>query len=303
MYDTIVLDLCGGNILHKFLRAIGFSDITKKDLEIILKDIIDVPEIMRITRDSEDNEYTELSHEFFDRMGIKVVGSFDDKDSFHMEYYYPYYLGNNITTREKVDVEKHYDKESYAGVCDDVKLGVTLIFYLQNTADYLAEHRGKNAKPIYGAVLAGLSTEAKILLPIKQTVSKEKEYSRYQKRNELMTKAIDGNQEAIESLTLEDMDLYSLLSQRIVKEDILSIVSTTMIPYGIENDLYNIIAEIIDFEKVKNSITDEYVYIMNLKCNDLIFDVCINEKDLIGEPEIGRRFKGNLWLQGSICLE
>ena len=37
----------------------------------------------------------------------------------------------------------------------------------------------------------------------------------------------------------------------------------------------------------------------------LIFgkDVCINEKDLLGEPAIGRRFRGNVWMQGNLCLE
>ena len=37
---------------------------------------------------------------------------------------------------------------------------------------------------------------------------------------------------------------------------------------------------------------------MNLECNDMGFDICINAKDLLGEPEIGRRFKGSIWLQG-----
>ena len=32
--------------VHKFLRAIGFSDITKKDLEMILDEVITRPEIM-----------------------------------------------------------------------------------------------------------------------------------------------------------------------------------------------------------------------------------------------------------------
>ena len=148
-----------------------------------------------------------------------------------------------------------------------------------------------------------MSTDGKILLPIKQAVSKEKEYSRAQKRSELVTKAIDGNQEAIDSLALEDMDTYSLLSKRIAKEDVLSIVATSMVPYGIENDLYNIIAEILDVNMMKNSLTDESVYILKVSCNELVFDVCINEKDLLGEPVVGRRFKGNLWMQGSINLD
>ena len=43
--------------MHKFLRAIGFSDITKKDLEMILDEVITRPEIMKITKDSEGNEF------------------------------------------------------------------------------------------------------------------------------------------------------------------------------------------------------------------------------------------------------
>ena len=41
---------------------------------------------------------------------------------------------------------------------------------------------------------------------------------------------------------------------------------------------------------------------MKVECNDLIFEICINEKDLEGEPAIGRRFKGTVWMQGSVCL-
>ncbi len=289
--------------MHKFLRAIGFSDFKKKDLEIIIKEIIDKPQVSRVVKDTEGNEFAELSREYSNGLGLKILGNYIDENSFQVDNYFPYYLGESLSTQEKIEVEKHYDKESYAGICDDAKLGITLIFHLQNTADYLAEHNSNFSSNIYGAYLAGLSTDGKILLPIKQAVSKEKEYSRAQKRSELVTKAIDGNQEAIDSLALEDMDTYSLLSKRIAKEDVLSIVATSMVPYGIENDLYNIIAEILDVNMMKNSLTDESVYILKVSCNELVFDVCINEKDLLGEPAVGRRFKGNLWMQGSINLD
>ena len=45
-----------------------------------------------------------------------------------MSYYYPYFCGNKISTTEQIDIEKHAEKESYAGICDEVRLGVTLIF-------------------------------------------------------------------------------------------------------------------------------------------------------------------------------
>ena len=152
--------------MHKFLRSIGFSNIRKKDLEIILKDIIERPELMKTTRDSEGNEFAELSRSYAPNVGIMVRGTYQEDDSFEMDYYYPYLLGTSITTQEQIEVEKHAEKESYAGVCDELNLGVTLIFYLQNVADYLSEHNRHKSRVDYGAMLAGLSTEGKILVPI-----------------------------------------------------------------------------------------------------------------------------------------
>ena len=46
--------------MHKFLRAIGFSDITKKDLDILIEEIKERPELMKVTTDSEGNEFGEF---------------------------------------------------------------------------------------------------------------------------------------------------------------------------------------------------------------------------------------------------
>ena len=96
--------------------------------------------------------------------------------------------------------------------------------------------------------------------------------------------------------------MYSILSRRVMKEDILTIVSSYFMPYGIESDQYSVLAEIIDLIESENSLTNEVIYSMKLKCNDMYFDVCINKNDLVGEPAIGRRFKGNIWMQGTVCL-
>ena len=58
--------------------------------------------------------------------------------------------------------------------------------------------------------------------------------------------------------------------------------------------------QITDCDLEQNSLTGEDVYIMEIMCNDIPFSVCINKKDLLGEPAIGRRFKGIVWLQGSV---
>lgn len=290
--------------VHKFLRAIGFSNIKKKDLEIILDEVIKQPEFMRVTRDSRGNEFAELAKTFGNNIGIMVRGSYDEQDEFRMDYYFPYVISDTVSTLEQIDIEKHAEKESYAGVCDEVRLGVTLIFYLQNVADFLSEHRMNiHVENLQGALLSGLSVDGKILLPIQEKVlEKQTANNKSEKRQKLIAEAREGNEEAIENLSIADLDTYSQISKRIRKEDVLSIVSTTFMPYGIESDQYSILGEIKEIEEITNSITNEIIYSMEVECNDMNFKVTINQKDLLGEPAVGRRFKGSIWMQGTVCL-
>ena len=52
------------------------------------------------------------------------------------------------------------------------------------------------------------------------------------KRSHLIAEARKGDEEAIESLTLEDIDMYTTISRRIQKEDVFSIVETYFMPLG-----------------------------------------------------------------------
>ena len=291
--------------MHDFLRAVGFKNIKdQKELDELLQSIVSSPTNYMSARDSEGNEYAEFTKEFADSMGIIVRGEFTDHDNFRIEYYIPYFYGHGITSQEQTEVQKHAEKESYAGVCDELNIGVTMIFYLQNVADYLAETNSRFSAVHYGARLAGLSVEGKILCPILDKAKKAKAgIPNREQRNQLMAQAREGDEDAIESLTLEDMDTYALITKRIEKEDVLSIVKSTFMPFGIESDQYTILGEILDFTRLINKYTNETIYAMNIECNDIVFDICINEKDLLGEPAIGRRFKGNIWMQGSLCLE
>ena len=126
--------------------------------------------------------------------------------------------------------------------------------------------------------------------------SKDQSYN----RERMIAAAREGDKDAIESLTMEDMDTYTEISRRAKKEDVLTIVESYFMPYGIACDQYSIMGDILAVEKVQNSLTEEYIYILTVECNDLVFDVCINKEDLMGEPLPGRRFRGNVWMQGMV---
>lgn len=289
--------------MHHFLNSVGFKNLKKQeDLDQLLQSIVSSPTSHMVAVDSEGNEYAEFVKEFGDSMGIMVRGRFMADDTFRIDYYVPYLRGEGVTSEEQIEIQKHSEKESYAGICDEVRLGVSLIFYLQNTAEYLNE---RNIFPITkgreNVTLAGLSVNGKIILPVNKNEKQKKNIKKStQNRNHLIAAAREGDEEAIESLTLEDIDTYSMLSRRIAYEDILTIVDTCFMPYGIESDQYSVIGEILDYRITKNEQSKEEVYIMKIDTNGLVYDICINKEDLLGEPEIGRRFKGSIWMQGRI---
>ena len=289
--------------MHKFMRAIGFSEYTdRKKLKNLLTDTIVNADERAYTMNQEGVLLGEFCRNFADRMGIAVCGEFDEDDKFVYEYYYPYLRSDEITTTEDVSIERHAAKESYAGICDDVKVGISLIFYLQNMIPYVKAQSQGNL-PVRGTTLTltGLSTNGTILMPIqKNEDQKQRVKKETANRNKLLAAARKGDEDAIETLTLEDMDMYSMISKRIQKEDVFSMVDTYFMPYGVECDQYSVLGEILKVDLVTNQITGEEIYLLKICCNELTFDVSINIIDLFGEPKVGRRFKGSIWLQGRI---
>lgn len=289
--------------MHKYLRAIGFSKIeTPKQLHELVIDVIQNSDKRSYTSNSETTMLAEFCKDFADRIGVSVCGEFDDKDEFTFEYSFPYFRGTGISSEEDISVERHAEKESYAGVCNDMRVGVSLIFYLQNMMDYAKVKYG-NLLPVRGTslTLSALSVGGKIILPVnKNEADLAKIKQENNNRNKLIAQARQGDEQAIETLTLEDMDIYNAISRKIRKEDILSLVDNYFMPYGVECDQYSVLGEIKECGFTNNKITGEELCIMTLSCNDLIFDMCINKKDLYGEPAPGRRFKGTIWMQGII---
>ena len=187
-------------------------------------------------------------------------------------------------------------------MCEDSKIGISLIFTLQNGIEYMRERQaGFTAGVTTSVTLSGLALSGMILLPVlkdERRLKSEQEAS--DNRKMLLNAARNGDQSAIETLTLDDIDIYSQVSRRLANEDVFSIVDTYFMPYGVECDLYSIMGEILAVRHRTNSATGVELYQMKLNVNEMQFDVCVPAEEVMGEPEIGRRFKGTIWLQGYI---
>lgn len=289
--------------MHRYLRSVGFSNLkSRKEYDQLIEYVIQNADEKSYTEKENDYVLTEYRKFFSENMGIVVNGEYDSENHFYLNHAFPFLRGDGITSEDDITIEQHADRESFAGVCDDIKVGVILIFYLQNSIPYV-QCMNSGLLPLKGTslTLSALSTAGTIMMPIvKNEHDKQKIKKVSNNRNRLIAAARSGDEEAMESLTLEDMDTYTTVSRKIMKEDLFSLVDTYFMPYGVECDQYSILGEILACRLETNSLTGEEVYHLALDCNELIFDVCINRQDLLGEPEVGRRFRGNIWMQGTV---
>ena len=291
--------------MHSYLKSIGFSE-TKSQAEIeqlILKVITNAAECGKYTR-QDGITITEYTLQTSSTCGVRVLGEEGEDKKFHYIYYFPFVKSRWTNSEEGIYINKRADTEAYTGMCEDTRIGISLIFFLQNVLEYISQFEESRCINDEAVRFSALADEGRIILP---TMAKEEDAERQRRelknKKHLIAEAKKGNQDAIESLTMSDIDKYAMVSERIRREDLLSIVDTSIVPYGAETDMYNIMGYIEAVSTEKNLLTNEEVVILAVSCNNIKIDVSINRHDLLGEPEVGRRFRGNVWLQGKVLAK
>lgn len=291
--------------MHNYLRAIGFSKLkNKSDQNKLISAALNDSKEKKEIEIGSNTKLVQINRNYGNGIGLSIVGEYDKEGLFNIDHSFPYCTGMYTSSQSDIQIEGHVDKEAYSVVADDFNPGITIIFHLQNIIDYVKTTWSNDffrvpdkvkfgALSINGRILFGVHLEH-VILPYEKHPISDKE------RRRLVTKAKQGEEGAYEDLTMYDMNAYTLMRKRMKDEDVLTIVETYFMPYGINNELYSILGIITDIQKITNDFSDEIVYNLSVFCNDIKLNVAINSYDLQGEPAIGRRFKGIIWLQGQI---
>ena len=199
--------------MHKFLRTVGFSNYKKKhDIEKLLQDLIDQidpSQIHKIQIDEETNlcqVRAEMAHD----MGLDIYGEMDEFGVVRPEYYVPYMLSHDSSSTADCSIQRHTDRETFAGLLDENRVGISLIFYMENAMEYREKRMNKENLDVDHVNLMGLSSGGKILLPIKKT-AKQVQMAKValKERVDLIEAAKNGDEDAMETLTVDDIDMYS----------------------------------------------------------------------------------------------
>ena len=109
--------------MHSYLRTVGFSKVkSRKEMQEIIQDVINTYDEKIAVENHPDGVFIQYSKNYGCDCGITVCGQYDEDNEFHVEYSFPFFRGTGITSQESVVVERHAEKESYAGACDDMQM-------------------------------------------------------------------------------------------------------------------------------------------------------------------------------------
>ena len=291
--------------MHKYLRAVGFSDPMNSMDRLNLIDDIKTKSsyhVQAASLYSTEEMLTEYRLDLAGGCGLTMVGTFEDENDFLAGQIEPYLTPDSVTSMEEVFVEERIDNRSFAGICDDMRVGTTLIFRLLNPVEYLRYSAFEELPhPGTSVCLSALSVEGTVVLSLeKSPYDQHVIRQRADRRRKMMEAARDGDDQAMQAITMEDMDTYGDLLNKIKDSDILTLVDSFFMPTGAECDVYYILGDILACRQVRNPYTLDRIHILTIRCSGIEFNVAINDKDLFGHPEPGRRFKGVIWLQGII---
>lgn len=291
--------------MHKFLKSIGLTQLSQDtDVEEFLwNEVIQEKNLQSVYQAEGGPVLHEYRLKCAEGAGLCAITQTYRSGRIQLLSYFPYLYNPDCSSEEVCSIERHTERETFGGFIDDYQAGISLIFFVSNPLDYLKLSGEGRLTDFRGCYLSAFCASGSVLLPIMKDEQSEEERKNRKEREKLAEAAREGDEQAIEILTEADMNAYSEVMKRVEKEDIYSIVKSSCIPSGVECDLYSVLGEIIEVREGVNLFTNEKLYRMKLNCNDIIFPMLIQESGLIGEPEVGRRFKGKIWLQGRVNFE
>lgn len=286
--------------MNKYLSSIGFGEIHgPKIVHSIIEHVERTADYKEQIMDKEQRGIVQYRKRYVDGLGIlsnwSVEGDWKQRES-----YMPYLVSPLVQLYCKVNVEPTMDGNGFYCEVEDPRIGISVIFRLINFMDYIKCGKKIGSKP-HQVSLSALSIFGMIILGVKKEDDHdEKRMENIKRHHKMLQDARNGNHDAAELLAREDYEKYQSLSIRIVQEDLYSLVESCFMPQGMSSDGYYIVGDIVRYRKVENEISKESIYVLTVDYNAVLMDIAINESDLLGEPEVGRRFKGEIWLQGIV---
>ena len=291
--------------MNEFFNAVGLDGYKLNNLYEVIRQVEEYPDTQIEARDDSGNNEErkiELTRYFTENSGIKERGFVSNQGEFVRQEIFPFIESYRKALDDDIEIIELKNQPACLAKTDLPQIGCTLFSYIQNLYEISdGSIMNEETKILYeGISLTGLSNSGMVLLPRGENKDNKELDGIEARRRRIKNKIISGNDDAYEELTLTEMEIYSKIDKRVRNDGVYGIVQNTLMPKGIEEDLYFVIATIEDCREIQIGFSGQTVYQLDLNCCGINFLISINRSNLLGVPEEGRRFKGMVWMQSRI---
>ena len=289
--------------MHRFLRSIGFSSVrTKQQLNDLKSWVLADPDRLSVVGLPDDGNVAMAEREIAGHAGIAVVGEMDERGELQPEYYFPYISTTHISSDARLTCEKQSQRNGFIGMCEDYRMGMALIFTVRNVAEvFKLEQTGLLGDGYKKVCFSALLEDAEVLLPLYQPEMVLKHVNDEDaRRQRLVDDANNGSERAMEELANRDVRILENMLSMLRKSDVYTLIESFFMPHGMESDQYYFLGRIAALQHVRNEYTGEFFYRMLVETNRMVLVAAVNDRDLLGVPEVGRRIRCHGWLLGEL---
>lgn len=293
--------------MNELFPSIGFSNVkTKKDERKLCDWVLERPDRFRVVNHPDGRYIGVAEREIGGQAMLVVVGETDDNGEIQPDYCFPYIqTAQSVNDASKMQIPIDYEPLSYrdgfSGICDGFPTGGSLVFQVKNIADAYVEEVKTGGEPgaFSDAVISMLVSDATVILPL-PVGKKEKVIGAGGIADMFLEKGKLPTPEELTQIAEKEAKRYERAFKRAQNEDILSVVESFFMPYGVEADRYYFMGTIEARGLFMNVLTGEKFYRMVVQANEVRFTMAVNELDLLGVPEVGYRIKGHGVLLGEL---
>jgi len=294
-----------------FMRAVGFTrDNFFKNINRITKELEDKPDKKVVFDCGDLGLFVECYKMYGNGIGVLARGTVDNYDNLNIDSCEAFALCSRDFAVNKYIVE--FAENQPLIVFEDIGTGNELVFALQNRIDYLRDEQkfiNHGRSVTYSRELgivkrlvnyAAFSVYGSIILPVyKENDEADGEAGNYEDISVRM-------QGVCSCGDLEQTDLDAALdadiAERLMDEDVLSVVEGFFLPMEESETDYSVLGEIEVVEEVENSLTGEKIISLSLNITGTKMQLFINSLDLMGHPQVGMRFLGTCRLRGGVVI-
>ncbi len=263
----------------------------KKLIDDFITGLIAEREVLKEWSNYKFNDIVDIKRRYTEDVSILVRSTLNEENALDVRLFIVTAESGQFNRSEEVRVSYNPDNIVAVAYTESEKEGTPINFVVSNVEDY--EEAIKSSSKVSGVYLSGFAGDGMIVLPIDEEESEVGIGS----GEDMINKVLGGD------MTDEDfLNDMTMIKELLKTEDVLSVLEVYFFPIQDFDTMYSTLGIILEVDKARIRDSEGFLYKLKIKTMGLLIDVFINEKVLLGEPSVGMRFKGNIWLQGKIAF-